>query len=106
MLNSKYFPRDEYFRHHSLEQEEENEHLPVNEMKRRPHLQVRGLCYHYRRPPPNSLHLLDNISIEARPGDILGVLATTRNEPSVNHIDLFLNSRLFWPSLALRPFIY
>ena len=80
MLNSKYFPRDEYFRHHSWEQEDNNERVPVNEMKQRPHLQVRGLCYHYRRSPSDSLHLLDNISIEARPGDILGILATTRNE--------------------------
>lgn len=68
MLNEKYFPRDEFFNKGM----ENDETYP-----RHPHLQIRGLSYEKSNNKFNQRYILDNISLEVRAGEILGVLATS-----------------------------
>ena len=65
MLNDKLFPRDNPWA-------EEMGGAGV----KTPHLQVRGLVYETRGRGGRT-HLLDGISLEARGGEVLAVLATS-----------------------------
>ena len=82
MLNEKYFPRDEYFSHldgaSALTGDGDDvfQPGPAPQLKH-PNLQVRGLSYDKPVANGSRLHLLDDISFEARAGEILGVLATS-----------------------------
>lgn len=91
MLNEKYFPRDEYFAHvdasSALTGDGDDSVFqpgPSPQLKH-PHLQVRGLCYDKPTANGNRLHLLDDISFEARAGEILGVLATSGTSVTKSH---------------------
>lgn len=94
MLNEKYFPRDENFfmigsassqmdLSNSVDGPNDSDPPMAHRTHyKHPHLQIRGLSYQKPRPSASSssavsqLHLLDDISIEARAGEILGLLTT------------------------------
>lgn len=79
MLNEKYFPRDEYFtQQHFGDANNDNDDPTPHPQMKHPHLQVRGLSYE-SRPTANGnrVLLLDDISFEARAGEIVGILATS-----------------------------
>ena len=84
MLNEKYFPRDEYFLHHQTGDDHDinADHDPSNNspMMKHPHLQVRGLTCEKSARNGNRVQLLDDISLEARAGEIVGILATSERE--------------------------
>lgn len=78
MLNEKYFPRDEYFTHqHFGDGSNDGDDLTPHSNMKHPHLQVRGLSYDKPASNGNRIHLLDDISFEARAGEIVGILATS-----------------------------
>lgn len=82
MLNEKYFPRDEYFAQQQQQYSDGNndgdEMMAHQQLHiKHPHLQVRGLSYDKPTVHRNRIHLLDDISFEARAGEILGILATS-----------------------------
>ena len=69
MLNDKYSPRDEFFNKDDDGQEGYPKH---------PCLQVRGLCYQRTAKSESARQsVLDNISMEAKAGEIIGILATS-----------------------------
>jgi len=96
MLNEKYFPRDDdYFgrngragspgddgdgdeRHSSLG----GQHYNNNHQLKHPHVQVRSLGYGKATSSGERQHLLDDITFEARAGEILGLLTTSGNPSS------------------------
>ena len=68
MLNEKYFPRDEYF----TKSDDHDDVYPKH-----PHLQLRGLCYEKTtKSGADRRVILDNISMEVKAGEIVGILAT------------------------------
>ena len=82
MLNEKYFPRDEYFAQQQQQFGDGNndgDEMIAHQQPhiKHPHLQVRGLSYDKPTVNRNRIHLLDDISFEARAGEILGILATS-----------------------------
>ena len=84
MLNEKYFPRDEFFAQQqqqfgdgSNDGDDLTAHHQQQPHLKHPHLQVRGLCYDKPTVNGHRIHLLDDISLEARAGEILGILATS-----------------------------
>ena len=97
MLNEKYFPRDDdYFsrqragssgdgegddRHSSSAIGQHNHHHHGNQLKH-PHIQVRGLGYAKATSSGERQHLLQDITFEARAGEILGLLTTSGIIPS------------------------
>uniref|UniRef100_A0A0P5XID2 ATP-binding cassette sub-family G member n=1 Tax=Daphnia magna TaxID=35525 RepID=A0A0P5XID2_9CRUS len=100
MLNEKYFPRDEYFAQHQQQFNDGNndgDELMAHQQPhiKHPHLQVRGLSYDRPTVNRNRIHLLDDISFEARAGEILGILATSEREGTAL-LDILANLPRQW----------
>ncbi|XP_045119789.1 ATP-binding cassette sub-family G member 8-like isoform X1 [Portunus trituberculatus] len=93
MLNDKLFPRDNPWA----------EEVGGVGMKT-PHLQIRGLVYETHGHGGRT-HLLDNISLEARGGEVLAVLATSESEGSCL-LDALANRHARWGGRLRGDFIF
>ncbi|XP_050735223.1 ATP-binding cassette sub-family G member 8-like [Eriocheir sinensis] len=92
MLNDKLFPRDNPWAEE------------IGGMGGKgPHLQVRGLVYETRGSGGRT-HLLDGISLEARGGEVLAVLATSEAEGSCL-LDVLANRHARWRGRLQGDFI-
>ncbi|XP_069955639.1 ATP-binding cassette sub-family G member 8 isoform X2 [Cherax quadricarinatus] len=91
MLNDKLFPRDNPW--------PEDGGIEV----KGPHLQVRGVVYE-TRGSGGPTHLLDGISLEARGGEVLAVMATNESEGSCL-LDVLANRHARWNGRLRGDFI-